>query len=129
MQRVYGRMVEAHEGRKGEQEADLDAAFHMAIIEAGHNIIMLHMMRSMYDLFRRGVFYNRQVMFDQHTTRRALLDQHGAINAAIQARNAEGAQAAVAAHLNYVEQALAGHMRAERNEAVASARLKQENRR
>ena len=46
---------------------------------------MLHMMRSMYDLLREGVFFNRQVMFKQRTSRAALLDQHRAINTALQA--------------------------------------------
>ena len=48
---------------------------------------MLHMMRSMYELLRQGVFYNRQIMFKQRTTRSALLDQHRAINDALQARD------------------------------------------
>ena len=53
----------------------------MAIIEASHNVIMLHMLRSMFDLLREGVFYNRQVMFKNRMTREQLLDQHRAINA------------------------------------------------
>ena len=52
----------------------------MAIIEASHNVVMLHMMRAMYDLLRQGVFYNRQVMFKNRLTRDHLLDQHRAIN-------------------------------------------------
>jgi GntR family transcriptional repressor for pyruvate dehydrogenase complex len=38
------------------------------------------MMRSMYQLLQEGVFYNRQVMFKQRTTRDMLLGQHRAIN-------------------------------------------------
>jgi GntR family transcriptional regulator, transcriptional repressor for pyruvate dehydrogenase complex len=33
--------------------------FHMAIIEASHNVVMLHMMRGMFDLLAEGVFFNR----------------------------------------------------------------------
>ena len=44
-------------------------------------------MRSMYELLREGVFYNRQVMFRQRTTRDELLNQHKAINTAIQERD------------------------------------------
>ena len=73
-----------------------------------------------------GVFYNRQVMFKQHTTRGALLDQHRAINTALQARDAEGARAAVTAHLDYVEKALANQKKAERNEAIARQRFDHE---
>jgi GntR family transcriptional regulator, transcriptional repressor for pyruvate dehydrogenase complex len=87
---------------------------------------MLHMMRSMFDLLREGVFYNRQVMFRQRTTREALLDQHRAINTALQARDPVAARAAVTAHLNYVETALSDQIRAERNEGIARLRLAQE---
>ncbi|MEO1677671.1 MAG: FCD domain-containing protein [Pseudomonadota bacterium] len=120
---IMRRMEAAHAKRTGDEEAALDAQFHLAIVEASHNVIMLHMMRAMYDLLREGVFYNRQMMFRQRTTRAALLDQHRAINTALQARNADGARAAVEAHLDYVECALQDLRRAERNEAVARQRL------
>ena len=83
-------------------------------------------MRSMYDLLRGGVFYNRQVMFKQRTTRSALLDQHRSINDALQSRDPESARTAVEAHLTYVENALRDHQRAERNEEVARQRLQHE---
>jgi di/tripeptidase len=85
----------AHSKRNPADEAELDAEFHLAIIEASHNVIMLHMMRSMFQLLREGVFYNRKVMFKRRTTRGALLDQHRAINAALQARDPDAARRAV----------------------------------
>ena len=123
---VFNKMEAAHSGRSPEDEARLDADFHMAIIEASHNVIMLHMMRSMFDLLREGVFYNRQVMFKQRATRDMLLDQHRAINAALQARDPMSARAAVEAHLSFVESALADQQRADRHEAIAVQRLEHE---
>ena len=123
---IFAKMEAAHSKRNPAEEAALDADFHMAIIEASHNVIMLHMMRSMYDLLREGVFYNRSVMFKQRTTRTALLDQHRAINAALQARNAAAARAAVEAHMNYVEIALTDHQKFEKNEAIAKLRFEHE---
>ena len=123
---ICGKMELAHQKRDPSDEAQLDAEFHMAIIEASHNVIMLHMLRSMFELLRQGVFYNRQVMFKNRMTRDQLLDQHLAINAAIQARDPEAARKAVAAHLAYVEQALHDQMRADRNELIARQRLEQE---
>ena len=120
---LFSRMVAAHQKRKADEEAQLDAEFHMAIIEASHNVVMLHMMRSIYDLLREGVFYNRQVMFKQRTTRDALLDQHRQINAALQARDSEAARAAVEKHLDYVEVALKDQIKADRNEIIARQRL------
>lgn len=123
---ILRKMEAAHLKRDPADEAQLDADFHLAIIEASHNVVMLHMMRSMYQLLREGVFYNRQVMFRQRMTREALLDQHRAINAALQARDPAAARAAVEAHLGYVEQALTDQQIAERNEAIARQRLAHE---
>ena len=125
--RVFLRMEAAHSGRKGADEARLDADFHLSIIEASHNVVMLHMMRSMYDLLREGVFYNRQIMFRQRTTRSMLLDQHRTINAALQARDPKGARAAVEAHMDFVRTALSNHLEAEKNERIARQRLEHES--
>ncbi len=123
---IFAKMEVAHQKRNPEDEAALDAQFHMAIIEASHNVIMLHMMRSMYDLLREGVFYNRQIMFRQKNTRDLLLDQHRAINAALQQRDPEAARAAVSAHMGFVRTALSEDRRAQSNEKLARLRLAQE---
>lgn len=123
---IFHKMEAVHSKRNQSDEARLDADFHMAIIEASHNVVMLHMMRSMYDLLREGVFYNRQVMFKQRTTRSALLDQHRAINDAIQARDPEAAKNAVWAHMDYVGQSLTDQRTSDRNEAIAKLRLDHE---
>lgn len=123
---IFTRMEAAHQKRDPSDEAALDAQFHLAIIEASHNVVMLHMMRSMFDLLREGVFYNRQMMFKVRTTREALLDQHRAINGAIQSRDPAAARAAVVSHLDFVEAALVEQGRAARNEAVALQRLQHE---
>lgn len=123
---IFGKMELAHQKRDPSDEAELDAEFHMAIIEASHNVIMLHMLRSMFELLRQGVFYNRQMMFRNRMTRDQLLDQHRAINAAIQSRDPDAARTAVAAHMAYVEQAFHDQMRAEKHESIARQRLEQE---
>jgi len=126
IQTIFDKMEIAHKRRDPSDEARLDADFHLSIIEASHNVIMLHMMRSMYELLREGVFYNRQMMFKQRTTRDGLLDQHRAINTAIQARDPAAARAAVEYHLSYVEQTLGDLQIAERNECIAQQRYQHE---
>ncbi|PKP74688.1 MAG: GntR family transcriptional regulator [Alphaproteobacteria bacterium HGW-Alphaproteobacteria-6] len=123
---IFRRMETAHSRRSPAEEARLDAEFHLAIIEASHNVIMLHMMRAMFDLLREGVFYNRQIMFQQRTTRGALLDQHRAINDALMARDPAAARTAIEAHLSFVEEALVAHRKAERSEALARLRFEHE---
>lgn len=126
IQAVFDKMEAAHPKRNPNDEAQLDADFHLAIIEASHNVIMLHMMRSMYQLLREGVFYNRMIMFKQRTTRGELLEQHRAINAALQARDSKAAREAVIAHLDYVESALANHKKSTQNEEIAKQRYEHE---
>lgn len=123
---IFHKMEQAHSKRDPSSEAELDAQFHMAIIEASHNVVMLHMMRSMFELLREGVFYNRQKMFKSRMTRDMLLDQHRAINVGIQTRDPVAARAAVESHLSYVEQALTEQIRADRNETVARQRFEHE---
>lgn len=121
---TYQQMQDAHQRRDVQAEATLDVAFHMAIVEASHNIVALHMMRSMYELLRAGVFYNRARIFEAPQTRARLLDQHGAINDALQRRDGAGARAEIAAHLDFVAEQLARQSRADENEETARARLR-----
>jgi GntR family transcriptional repressor for pyruvate dehydrogenase complex len=126
---IFQKMEVAHRKRNPSDEAELDAEFHLAIIEASHNVILLHMMRASFDLLRQGVFYNRQRMFKNRTTRDMLLEQHRAINTGIQERDPAAAKAAVAGHLDYVTEELSALRASERNEEVARLRYAQEHER
>jgi len=123
---IFKRMEVAHEKRNPTEEAAIDAEFHLAIVEAAHNVVMLHMMRSMFEMLQAGVFYNRQLLFGKRSTRDALLDQHRTIFDAIIAQEPNSARAAVEAHLTYIEGAMLQQNRDHRNEDVAKQRLEQE---
>jgi len=123
---IFEKMEIAHTKRSAKEESRLDAEFHMSIIEASHNVIMLHMMRSMFQLLRDGVFYNRQIIFKQRTARDVLLNQHREINAALQVRDPKSARQAVEKHLNYVTEALRDQQRSEKNEKIAGMRIEHE---
>lgn len=126
---IFSKMENAHSKRNPAEEAALDAEFHMAIVEASHNVFMLHMMRSMFEMLRAGVFYNRQVMFKVRTTRESLLDQHRSIHDAILARDPIRARRAVEDHLDFVETCMHAEKKADANEEVAKQRFAQESER
>ncbi|MFK5996509.1 MAG: FCD domain-containing protein [Rhodobacterales bacterium] len=126
---LFKKMEAAHGKRNPAEESALDAEFHMAIVEASHNVFMLHMMRSMFEMLRAGVFYNRQVMFKVRTTRIALLDQHRAIHDAIIARNPNAARNAIEHHLGFVENCMIESRKSEQNERVAQQRFEHERNR
>jgi len=123
IQALMDKMEAAHSAEDTAAEAALDAEFHMAIIEASHNVFLLHMVRSMFETLKKGVFYNRQVMFGRRTSRDALLDQHRAICAAIQKRNPKAARKAVDDHMNFIEACMQDAKKAESNEEIAKLRL------
>lgn len=120
---LFQKMVIANEQQDTEAGATLDAEFHMAIIEASHNVIMLHMMRSMFEMLQMGVFYNRQVMFQQRTTRTNLLNQHRAINDALQARDPDRARKAIEGHLDFIETAMKNQRIIEQHDQVAQLKI------
>jgi len=126
LDRVFARMEEAARKRKPDEEAAVDAEFHMAIVEAAHNVVMLHMMRSLYDLLVKGVFYNRSVIYALRERRSKLLDQHRAIRDAVVARDPAGARAAVEAHLDFIADALHDASRMRTREQVADLRARHE---
>ncbi len=126
---VFAKMETAHSAKDAKAEAALDAEFHLAIVEASHNVVMLHMMRSMFDMLREGVFYNRQIMFSQRTARDHLLAQHRTILTALLDRDAHAARAAVEAHLTFVEGCLRDHQTSEKHEKIAQQRFEHEKER
>ncbi len=123
---VFRRMEEANTKRDPAEGAALDADFHMAVVEAAHNVVMLHMMRSLYELLVRGVFYNRAVVYSLPERRSRLLDQHRAIRDAVLARDPCAARTAAEAHLDFVAEALRDAHRVRSREQIAALRRQHE---
>jgi len=123
---VFARMEEAAQKRNPDEEAAIDAQFHMTIVEAAHNVVMLHMMRSLYDLLVRGVFYNRSIVYSLRERRSKLLEQHRAIRDAVLTRDPKAARAAVEAHMDFIAEALRDANRMRSREQVAALRARHE---
>ncbi|RJE81310.1 FadR/GntR family transcriptional regulator [Paracoccus sp. JM45] len=123
LDRIIADMRHAHDGSDPDTDASLDADFHMAIVEASHNIIALHMMRAMQDLLRQGMLFNRAKVFETPKLRDQLLDQHIAINTALQKRDGPAARSALEVHLDCVAIALADQRRIEGQDILAKLRL------
>jgi len=123
---VFTRLEEAAARDAQAEAARLDAEFHMAVVEAAHNIVMLHVMRSLSELLVRGVFYNRDVVHGLREGRARLMQQHRAIRDAVLARDGEAARAAVEAHMDYVAAALREAERVRSREEIAALRRSHE---
>ncbi|WP_322995947.1 transcriptional regulator LldR [Castellaniella sp.] len=91
---------------QGRDDADLlaraDAGFHLAIAEASHNIVLLQMMRGLFQLLHANVTEGRQRMYTVQHTQEQLVDQHEAVLQAILRGDAPAARASVWLHLEFV---------------------------
>lgn len=108
-------MTVAHKIGDEEASKTLDMQLHTAIVDSSHNATLVHMMSSIYELTRSGVFYNRDYLTREDQRGDKLLAQHTAIGQAVLNGDPECAKAAALEHLDYVEASfLAGERRRQR---------------
>lgn len=120
---LLARMREAHKLDDPQEEAALDVELHIAVYEAAHNVVVLHVMRVLSQLLRKGVFFNRDLLYRREGARDQLLAQHVAIVEAIVAGDAQAADKAVAAHIGFVFAEVEAQRRDELRLATALRRL------
>ena len=66
----------AWKAKDDEAERKVDHALHAAIVDASQNATLIHMMSSIYELTKQGVFYNRQFLKSIDGSGKTLLEQH-----------------------------------------------------
>lgn len=118
------RIEHAHAADDPMEEAEADAALHLAIYEASHNVVLLQIMRALSATLRRDVMQNRAHMFTIPSIRELLCSQHRAIAAAILARDPEAAAQAAHEHLAYLRRATRGIREAEAKLELSKRRHK-----
>lgn len=105
------------------REAQADLELHVAVYEASHNLVLLHIMRALSGMLRQGVIENREKLFSRPQTQEPLLAQHRAIYDAVMARDAAAAERAAEAHIRYTRKALAEINAAEARLEISLRRL------
>ncbi|MGI6408252.1 MAG: FCD domain-containing protein [Gammaproteobacteria bacterium] len=106
LQRRFDALVATYKAMDPVQEAEADAAFHLAIAEAAHNVVLLHNMRGIFALLEQSIVKNLTSLFERHGSRDLLYDQHRALLEAILSGDAEAARARSHEHLVFVEDSL-----------------------
>lgn len=103
---TYNNLQLAYQNRNIEQESKADAEFHLMIAEISHNLIYLHIVKSLFDVLRNNMRSSIETMFDSNITREMLMRQHTAIYEGITSHNPTAAKEAALDHINYVEKTL-----------------------
>lgn len=104
IQRCYNIMIEHQEKDEPALAAHADAQFHLAIAQASHNVVLLQVMRGVFDLLLTNVEHNRRTLFanDNGSVLVELTKQHHSLLQAILTSNPTAAEQAVCQHLNYI---------------------------
>lgn len=106
IRQAYERMEASHDVEDSAEEAEADTDLHLAIYEATHNVVLLHIMRGLANMLRKDVFYNRAKLYSRRGVRELLLGQHRAIYEAVMAGDPEAARAAAERHITFTLEAI-----------------------
>lgn len=107
IQDCLNQMQAAHHAQDPAAEADCDVMLHRRIYEAGHNLLLLHIMTVLAELMRKNIFYSREQLYRRPTVRDTLLAQHLSIGQAVIAGDSQAAEREAAAHVQFTESAIA----------------------
>jgi len=113
VRQTLARLEAAFAGDDLDAQVDTDLAFHQAIAEAAHNVIVGHLTASLLRLLRDNLRRNLSELLQVPAAREQLLDQHRAVWRAIEQGDAEQALSAAANHIGYVRQNLTRMLRSD----------------
>lgn len=103
---AHDAMVAVHGHDDPTAEAHADAAFHLSIIEASHNLVLLQVMRGLFELLQANISQSREKLYLSPRTFDPLLVQHRALLDGVLAGDPERARAAAHEHLSFVHTSL-----------------------
>ena len=104
IRRCYEQISHSQGLGNNDQAAQADAKFHLAIAEASHNLVLIQMMRSLFDLLQFNVVLGRRKVYSEPRRFDQLHLQHHQVMAAIERRDPEAARKAVCGHIEFVIQ-------------------------
>ncbi|QMU59080.1 MAG: GntR family transcriptional regulator [Boseongicola sp.] len=124
-ERIAGILEEIEQAWKdsnSEASRQADFALHTAIVDASQNATLIHMMTSIYELTKQGVFYNRDFLKTIDGSGEKLLEQHLNLGRSAIDGNADEAEKAALDHIDFVEQSFRLGIEQQRREAMAEKR-------
>jgi GntR family transcriptional repressor for pyruvate dehydrogenase complex len=102
-----------------------DVAFHQAIAEASHNVLIGHLTASLMRVVHEHISGNLTHLHSQPAQWQQIIDQHRLIWQAIRARDAQRAKRAAHAHIDFVRQTMEESARDQARRHSARRRLGQ----
>lgn len=102
----YKQMIKVHGSNDPMDEARADAAFHLSIVEASHNLVLLHVMRGLFELLQNSISHNLDKLYTIPRVFDPLSQQHKQLMEAVVEGRPEDARTAAQNHLAFVEDSI-----------------------
>ncbi|MGH1463952.1 MAG: FadR/GntR family transcriptional regulator [Cognatishimia sp.] len=123
LKEVIKILDQAHKDDDPVASEQADIQFHSAIVDAGHNSLLVHTMSSIYELSKQNIFYNRAMLRSIDGTGEILLQQHHEICDAIIERDPDAAADAAVRHIEFVRKSYETEQTRVEREATALGRI------
>jgi GntR family transcriptional repressor for pyruvate dehydrogenase complex len=120
---VYASLEAAYDSDDIRICIDADVAFHQAIAEAAHNVLIGHLSASLMRVIHGHISNNLDQLHAQPHRWNELKAQHQAIWQAIRQRQPEAADRAARSHIEFVRQSMDDNAREEERRSSALRRL------
>lgn len=107
LKKCFAELAKADRSR-GDQlkPTDSDLAFHLAVADASHNLVLMHVMRGLYNLLHSSTYRFRNRIQTLPGGEKKLHDQHRAIYDAVMRGKPEVARQSARRHLEFLETTL-----------------------
>lgn len=99
--------VHSSVGSDPQTDAKLDTEYHIAIAEAAHNVVLLYIMRGLFNLLHSGITTSLARLYTRAGNHEAICKQHTELFEAIMAGDGERARKAASDRLLFVKRSLA----------------------
>lgn len=126
MQRLtqtFSVLQEAFVDDDAQQRSDADIAFHQAIGDAAHNVLIGHLSGALLNLMHDNIRLNLGELKSVPAANRLLIGQHEAIFNAIRDGKPQAARSAAETHIDFVRETLAQTLRSVARRETAERRL------
>lgn len=106
IKQCYEKMIEVHGSENPMDEARADATFHLSIVEASHNLVLLHTMRGLFELLQNSISQNLDKLYTLPKIFAPINQQHKNLMEAVINGEPEKARQAAQNHLAFIEDSL-----------------------
>jgi GntR family transcriptional regulator, transcriptional repressor for pyruvate dehydrogenase complex len=123
---AFAALNDAFAGDDLERRSTADIAFHQAVGEASHNVLLGHLSAALLRLMHDNIRLNLGELKNIPAAGSLLKNQHAAIHAAIREHKPAAARAAAETHIDFVRETLAQTLRSAARRETAARRLNTE---